>query len=155
MIHKHVMTWTMGRITEKHKKWEMHTVGPAISRETWNRGNEPQTIFERKYGEKLKNVKNKKCTLLDLEYGKVLKNVKKWNMPTVLPGNIASKLKNEKMRHKHTLTRSMERSPQKYWKREMYTVGPGVWRETEGHGKWETHKVRPGIWQETVKTVKI
>jgi hypothetical protein len=100
-------------------------------------------------------VKNKKCTLLDLEYGKVLKNVKKWNMPTVLPGNIASKLKNEKMRHKHTLTRSMVRSPQKYWKREMYTVGPGVWRETEGHGKWETHKVRPGIWQETVKTVKI
>ena len=70
------MTWTMGRITEKHEKWEMHTLGPAISLETWNRGNEPQTIFERKYGEKLKNVKNKKCTLLDLEYGKVLKNVK-------------------------------------------------------------------------------
>ena len=76
MIHKHVMTWTMGRITEKHEKMRNAYCRTCNISRNLNRGNEPQTIFERKYGEKLKNVKNKKCTLLDLEYGKVLKNVK-------------------------------------------------------------------------------
>ena len=45
--YTHYMTWNMGRITEKHEKWEIHTVGPEISSENWN-----QTILERKYGEK-------------------------------------------------------------------------------------------------------
>jgi hypothetical protein len=46
------MIWNLGENTEKHKKIEMHTVGPGIWRET------------------VKNVKNEKYTLLDLKDGK-------------------------------------------------------------------------------------
>jgi len=153
MIQKLVMTWTMGRITEKHEKWEMHTLGPAISRENWNRGNEPQTILNENMGRNSKTwkIRNTHCWTWNMaRYSKTWK----WNTSTVGPGIMQGNWKTRKW-DTNTIW------PGIWWevlknieKKEMCPVGPGVWRETENHGKWETHNERPGIWQEIVKTVK-
>ena len=34
MRHKYFLNWNMARNTEKDGKWEMHTIGPGIWRET-------------------------------------------------------------------------------------------------------------------------
>ena len=42
---------------------------------------------------------------------------------------IKHKKKTWKMRHKHCITRNMARKTEKREKGELYTVGPGIWRE--------------------------
>jgi co-chaperonin GroES (HSP10) len=79
----HCRTWNMARklkimgnekrpldnlkndeITEKHEKWEMHTVGPGIWRETWkSRKMRNIHLTTWKMTKSLKNVKKEKCTL--------------------------------------------------------------------------------------------
>ena len=42
----------------------------------------------------------------------------------------------------------MTRKKKKHEKREMHTVGTGIWQDKGKCGKWETHTVGHGKWRE-------
>ena len=83
MKNAHYKTWIeYGKETKNHGKWETHTVGLKIWRETFkNVKNEKKTIVR-----KLNNAKNEIQTLFDRN---ILRNTEKggkWEMHTVGPG---------------------------------------------------------------------
>ena len=75
MRNAHSLTWNMAKNTEKHWKWELHTLRPGSWGETWK-------ICKMKHKhcmtwniqEILKNVENEKCSLWDLEYDEKSEN---------------------------------------------------------------------------------
>ena len=138
-------------ITEKREKWEMHTVGPGIWRENWKSQNMRNTHF-RTWNKARKTEKGGKFRIV---------HCRTWNMPRKL-----KIMENEK----HPLDElKNDEITEKREKREMHTVGPGIWRENWKSQKWEIHTlgreirrgklkkldnlemstVAHGIWQET------
>ena len=65
MWNAHSLTWNMAKNTEKHGKWETHTVTSALWCETVKKvQNEKWTLFDLEYGKKtLRNMEQEKCTL--------------------------------------------------------------------------------------------
>ena len=60
----------MPRNTEKIEKWKLHTVGPGIWREHWDRGKgETDIVGHEIWQETPKNLLNETHTFVDLEYG--------------------------------------------------------------------------------------
>ena len=68
MRNAHSGNWNRAKNTEKHGKWELHTVRPGICWENW------------------KKVENENCTLWDLEYGENTEKCGKWDTQTLGPG---------------------------------------------------------------------
>ena len=84
-------------------------------------------------------------------------------------------LKMWEMRHKYCRTWNMAGNTEKRGKREMHTVGPGIWEDilrivkneqctlydldsalkTEKREKGDTHMGEPGIWRENRKMCKM
>ena len=60
----------MARNIEKIEKWKMHTLGPEIQREHWERGKgETHIVGLEIWQETPKNLLNETHTFVDLEYG--------------------------------------------------------------------------------------
>jgi hypothetical protein len=120
--------------TEKHEKWEMHTVGPGIWRENWKSRKMRNTHFRTwnmaRKTERVGKFRNVHC--------------RTWNMARklkLMENEIhpLDDLKNEEVTEKHE-------------KWEMHTVGPGIWREN-----WKSRKMRNthlGTWNMARKTEK-
>ena len=177
--HKQYMTCKMTRNTKKHEKWKIaHCVIWNMLRNPKNVQNEKDTLWNLIYVENTetpKNVEIEKCTLCEWEYGEKPEKRVKWDKNTVWPGlwqetlNILEKWEihtlglgvwweNRKktwkiIKNSNFTTWNMARNPKKRGKREMVTLGPGLWRKNcaEKRGKWEMHTVRPGIWRENRK----
>jgi len=125
----HCRTWNMARklkimenvkypldhlkndeITEKRKKWDMHTLGPGIWRENWTwlkMRNIHLTTW--KMTKSLKNMKNEKCTLHDLGYGEKTENHGKWETSTWRLEKWRNHWKTWKKRNAHCRTWNMAR----------------------------------------------